>query len=234
MLQHRDRVDGATLASTWQRLFSRDRPGKIVCVGLNYYDHADESGMPTPAEPLLFGKFPNTLVGPGEPIVLPPTSAHVDGEAELAVVIGPTAHNVDRVRAMDHVFGFTVANDVSARDLQFADGQWFRGKGFDTFCPVLPQIVPRGEVPDPHDLRVVQRVNGTVMQDGSTRDLIFDVPTLVAFASAVMTLDPGDLILTGTPPGVGYFRDPRVALRPGDSVEVEVEGIGKLTNPVVG
>jgi 2,4-diketo-3-deoxy-L-fuconate hydrolase len=222
------------ITSTWQTFFSLDRPGKIVCVGLNYHDHADESGMPTPAEPLLFGKFPNTLVGPGEPIVLPPTSEHVDGEAELAVVIGATAHNVDRAAAMDYVFGYTVANDVSARDLQFGDGQWFRGKGFDTFCPVLPQIVPRDEVPDPHDLRVVQRVNGTVMQDGSTRDLIFDVPTLVAFASAVMTLEAGDLILTGTPPGVGYFRDPRIALRPGDTVEVEVEGIGKLTNPVVG
>jgi 2-keto-4-pentenoate hydratase/2-oxohepta-3-ene-1,7-dioic acid hydratase in catechol pathway len=190
--------------------------------------------MAVPAEPLLFGKFPNTLVGPGEPIVLPPTSAHVDAEAELAVVIGATAHNVDRGDAMDYVFGFTVANDVSARDLQFGDGQWFRGKGFDTFCPVLPQIVPRDDVPDAHDLRVVQRVNGAVLQDGSTRDLIFDVPTLVAFASAVMTLEPGDLILTGTPPGVGYFRDPRIALQPGDTVEVDVEGIGRLTNPVVG
>jgi 2,4-diketo-3-deoxy-L-fuconate hydrolase len=221
------------LTSTWQTLFSFDRPGKIVCVGLNYHDHADESGMSIPAQPLLFGKFPNTLVGPGEPIVLPPESTHVDGEAELAVVIGATARSVDRDDAMDHVFGFTVANDVSARDLQFGDGQWFRGKGFDTFCPVLPQIVPRSDVLDPHHLRVVQRVNGTVLQDGNTRDLIFDIPTLVAFVSGVMTLEPGDLILTGTPPGVGYFRDPRVTLRPGDTVEVEVEGIGRLTNPVV-
>jgi 2-keto-4-pentenoate hydratase/2-oxohepta-3-ene-1,7-dioic acid hydratase in catechol pathway len=222
------------LTSTWQTFFSLDRPGKIVCVGLNYHDHAGESGMQIPAEPLLFGKFSNTVVGPGAPIVLPPTSEHVDGEAELAVVIGAVAHNVDRDKAMDCVFGFTVANDVSARDLQFGDGQWFRGKGFDTFCPVLPQIVPRRDVPDPHDLRVVQRVNGNVLQDGNTRDLIFDIPTLVAFASAVMTLVPGDLILTGTPPGVGYFRDPRIALRPGDIVEVEVEGLGKLANPVVG
>ena len=222
------------LTSTWQTFFSLDRPGKVVCVGLNYHDHAGESGMAVPVEPLLFGKFPNTLVGPGESIVLPPASTHVDAEAELAVVIGATAHNVDRRRAMDCVFGFTVANDVSARDLQFGDGQWFRGKGFDTFCPVLPQIVPRDEVVDPHDLRVVQRVNGSVLQDGNTRDLIFDVPTLVAFASVVMTLEPGDLILTGTPPGVGYFREPRIALRPGDTVEVEVEGIGKLANPVVG
>ena len=224
----------SALTSTWQSLFSLDRPGKIVCVGLNYHDHAGESGMVVPVEPLLFGKFANTLVGPGESIVLPPASTHVDAEAELAVVIGATAHDVDRRRAMDCVFGFTVANDVSARDLQFGDGQWFRGKGFDTFCPVLPQIVPRTEVPDPHDLRVVQRVNGAVLQDGNTRDLIFDIPTLVAFASEVMTLEPGDLILTGTPPGVGYFRHPRVALRPGDTVEVEVEGIGKLTNPVAG
>jgi 2,4-diketo-3-deoxy-L-fuconate hydrolase len=222
------------LTSTWQTFFSLDRPGKIVCVGLNYHDHANESGMSIPEQPLLFGKFPNTLVGPGEPIVLPPASTHVDAEAELAVVIGATARSVDRDHAMDHVFGFTVANDVSARDLQFGDGQWFRGKGFDTFCPVLPQIVPRGDLPDPHDVRVVQRVNDTVLQDGNTRDLIFDIPTLVAFASEVMTLEPGDLILTGTPPGVGYFRDPRIALRPGDSIEVEVEGIGTLANPVVG
>ncbi|MFL5962704.1 MAG: fumarylacetoacetate hydrolase family protein [Gaiellaceae bacterium] len=157
----------SALTPTWQTFFSLDRPGKIVCVGLNYHDHAGESGMPVPAEPLLFGKFPNTLIGPGEPIV-------------------------------------------------------------------LPQIVPRDEVPDPHDLHVVQRVNGTLLQDGNTRDLIFDVPTLIAFASAVMTLEPGDLILTGTPPGVDYFRDPRIALQPGDTLEVEVEGIGKLTNPVVG
>jgi 2-keto-4-pentenoate hydratase/2-oxohepta-3-ene-1,7-dioic acid hydratase in catechol pathway len=222
------------LGSTWQTFFSLDRPGKIVCVGLNYRDHADESSMEIPAQPLLFGKFPNTLIGPGEPIVLPPTSAHVDAEAELAVVIGATARSVGRDHAMDHVFGFTVANDVSARDLQFGDGQWFRGKGFDTFCPVLPQIVPRTDVRDPNGLRVVQRVNGTVLQDGNTRDLIFDIPALVTFVSGVMTLEPGDLILTGTPPGVGYFRDPRVALRPGDSVEVEVEGIGRLANPVVG
>jgi 2,4-didehydro-3-deoxy-L-rhamnonate hydrolase len=221
------------LASTWQTFFSLDRPGKIICVGLNYHDHADESGMAISTQPLLFGKFPNTLVGPGDPIVLPPTSAHVDAEAELAVVIGATARNIDRDHAIDHVFGFTVANDVSARDLQFGDGQWFRGKGFDTFCPVLPQIVPRSDVPDPHDLRVVQRVNGAVLQDGNTRDLIFDIPTLIAFASGVMTLEPGDLILTGTPPGVGYFRDPRIALRPGDTVEIDVEGIGTLTNPVV-
>ena len=220
------------LGSTWQTFFSLDRPGKIVCVGLNYHDHADESGMEIPGQPLLFGKFPNTLVGPGEPIVLPPTSAHVDAEAELAVVIGATARSVGRDHAMDHVFGFTVANDVSARDLQFGDGQWFRGKGFDTFCPVLPHIGPRADVRDPNGLRVVQRVNGTVLQDGNTRDLIFDIPTLVTFVSGVMTLEPGDLILTGTPPGVGYFRDPRIALRPGDSVEVEVEGVGTLTNPV--
>lgn len=224
----------SALSSTWQALFSRDHPGKIVCVGLNYYDHADESGMVIPAQPLLFGKFPNTLVGPDEPIILPPSSDHVDAEAELAVVIGATAHNIDSGQALDYVLGFTVANDVSARDLQFGESQWFRGKGFDTFCPVLPQIVPRDEVSDPHDLHVVQRLNGAVIQEGSTRDLIFDVPTLVEFVSTVMTLEPGDLILTGTPPGVGYFRDPRLALRPGDTVEVEVGGIGMLRNPVIG
>ena len=222
------------LTSTWQTFFSRDRPGKIVCVGLNYRDHADETGTEAPAEPLLFGKFPNTLIGPGEPIVLPSTSKHVDAEAELAVVIGVTTRNVKREQALDYVFGYTVANDVSARDIQFGDGQWFRGKGFDTFCPILPHIVPRDEITDPHRLRVIQRVNGTVLQHGNTCDLIFDVPTLVTYISDVMTLEPGDLILTGTPPGVGYFRDPPVTLRPGDIVETEVESIGTLTNPVVG
>jgi len=210
------------------------RPSKIVCVGQNYRAHTAEMGGAESAEPILFGKFPTALIGPGDAIVLPPESAHVDAEAELAVVIGKTVRRVSRERALDAVAGYVCANDVSARDLQYGDGQWTRGKGFDTFCPVGPgEPVPVSALGDGSGLRVVQRLNGEVLQDGNTRDLIFDVPYLVAFASNVFTLDPGDLILTGTPHGVGFARDPKVRLQPGDVVEVEVEGIGVLSNPVV-
>jgi 2-keto-4-pentenoate hydratase/2-oxohepta-3-ene-1,7-dioic acid hydratase in catechol pathway len=222
----------AAVFETWSRLFSRSAPGKIVCVGLNYRSHASESEMDLPKQPLLFGKFANTIVGPGDAIMLPPESTHVDAEAELAVVMGATVARVRTERALEAVHGYTVANDVSARDVQFGDGQWFRGKGFDTFCPMLSEIVPISELGAAADLRVVQRLNGEILQEGRTRDLIFDVPTLVSFVSHAMTLEPGDLILTGTPEGVGYFRDPRIALSPGDEVEVEVEGIGVLRNPV--
>jgi 2-keto-4-pentenoate hydratase/2-oxohepta-3-ene-1,7-dioic acid hydratase in catechol pathway len=223
---------GEAVFATWSRLFGRAVPGKIVCVGLNYRSHASESEMDLPKQPLLFGKFANTIVGPGDAIVLPPESTHVDAEADLAVVIGATASCVPPERALEAVHGYTAANDVSARDVQFADGQWFRGKGFDTFCPVLGEIVPVSELGAAADLGVVQRLNGEVLQDGRTRDLIFDVPTLVSYVSHAMTLEPGDLILTGTPEGVGYFREPRVSLSAGDEVEVEVEGIGVLRNPV--
>ena len=211
-----------------------DRPGKIVCVGLNYRDHAEEQGAELPKEPLLFAKWPNALIGPGDPIVIPPIVTKADYEAELGVVIGSTVKNVSKENALEAVRGYVCANDVSARDLQYGDGQWTRGKGFDTFCPVGPgEPVPVSELDDGSGLRVVQRLNGDVLQDGNTRDLIFDVPFLVAFASNVFTLEPGDLILTGTPQGVGWARDPKVSLRPGDVVEVEVEGIGVLSNPVV-
>jgi 2-keto-4-pentenoate hydratase/2-oxohepta-3-ene-1,7-dioic acid hydratase in catechol pathway len=202
-------------------------------VGLNYRDHAAESEQQLPEEPLLFGKFANTLVGPGVPILLPPGVGHVDAEAELALVVGRRASKVSRSEALDYLAGYTAANDVSARDIQFRDGQWFRGKGLDTFCPILPVVVPVSVLGDAGDLRVVQRLNGTVLQDDRTSALIFDVPTLLAHVSQYMTLDPGDLILTGTPQGVGYFREPRIALSPGDVVEVEVEGVGILTNPVL-
>jgi len=209
------------------------RPGKIVCVGQNYRDHTAEMGGAELPEPILFGKFAVCRIGPGEPIVLPPESSHVDAEAELAVVIGKAARRVSRERALDVVAGYVCANDVSARDLQYGDGQWFRGKNFETFCPVGPgDPVPVSELGDGSGLRVVQRLNGEVMQDGNTRDLLFDVPYLVAFASRLFTLEPGDLLLTGTPSGVGWARDPRVSLRDGDVVEVEVEGIGVLSNPV--
>ena len=220
------------ITDVWQKLFSRDAPGKIVCVGINYRDHASEASQTLPSSPLLFGKFANTLIGNGEAIVLPAESTHVDAEAELVAVIGERAARVGRDAALDYVYGYTVANDVSARDVQFADGQWFRGKGFDTFCPLLAEIVPAGDV-DPSDLRIVQRLNGELLQDARTSQLVFDVPALVSYISHSITLEPGDIILTGTPSGTGFFREPKVALAPGDVVEVEVEGVGLLSNPVV-
>jgi 2-keto-4-pentenoate hydratase/2-oxohepta-3-ene-1,7-dioic acid hydratase in catechol pathway len=205
---------------------------KIICVGRNYAEHAAELGDDPPTEPLLFGKFENTLIGPDAPIVLPPEATHVDAEAELAVEIGRTGRRIPRDDALDHVRGYRVANDLSARNLQYTDNQWTRAKGFDTFCPLGERLVPVAELGDGSGLRVIQRLNGTVLQDGSTADLIFDVPFLVAYASNVFTLEPGDLILTGTPPGVGWAREPKLTLVDGDVVEVEVEGIEALRNPV--
>jgi acylpyruvate hydrolase len=210
------------------------RPEKIICVGQNYRDHLNEMGGVEVAEPTLFGKFATVIAAPGEPIVLPRESTHVDAEAELAVVIGKAGRRISRERALDHVAGYTCANDVSARDLQYADTQWFRGKNFATFCPVgLEHLVPVSELGDGRGLRVTQKLNGELLQDGNTDQLIFDVPYLIAFASNLFTLEPGDLILTGTPSGVGWARDPKVSLRPGDVVEVEVERVGSLSNPVV-
>ena len=208
------------------------RPGKIVCVGLNYRDHAAEAGMDLPAAPLLFAKWPNTLVGHGDPVVLPPESTQVDYEAELGVVIGKTARRVSERDALDHVAGYICVNDVSARDLQFADGQWTRGKSPDTFCPVGPGLVPREEIDDPQALAIRCIVNGKALQDSSTAQMIFSVAEIIAYASQVITLEPGDLIATGTPAGVGVFRDPKVMLQDGDEVSVEIEGLGTLTNPV--
>jgi 2,4-diketo-3-deoxy-L-fuconate hydrolase len=221
-----------SIRDEWSERFGRRDP-KIVCVGLNYKAHAGESGGELPKAPLLFGKFANTLAGDGDPIVLPPDIGHVDAEAELAVVIGERASRVPKEKAFDVVAGYTCANDVSARDAQFGDGQWFRGKGFDSFCPVGPRIVAAGEL-DPSDLRIRQRLNGDVLQESRTSDLIFDVPTLVSYVSNAITLEPGDLILTGTPEGVGVFREPKIALKSGDVVEIEVEGIGVLRNEVTG
>lgn len=206
---------------------------KIICVGRNYAEHAAELGDEPPTEPLLFGKFENTLVAPGETIVIPPDATHVDSEAELAFEIGKRGHRIAAADALDHIRGYRVANDVSARNIQYAESQWARAKGFDTFCPLSIELVPVSELGDGRGLRVVQRLNGEVLQDGNTDDLIFDVPFLVEFISRVFTLEPGDLILTGTPPGVGWARDPKVTMRDGDVVECEVEGIGVLRNPVV-
>jgi len=214
----------------WGDRFGRPDP-KIVCVGLNYRDHAGESKMELPKAPLLFGKFANALCGDGDAIVLPDGIGHVDAEAELAVVIGEGASHVPEAKAFDVVAGYTCANDVSARDAQFGDGQWFRGKSLDTFCPVGPSIVDAADF-DPADVRIQQRLNGQVLQDSRTSYLIFDIPTLVAYVTRFIALERGDLILTGTPEGVGVFRDPKVAMKPGDVVEVEVDGIGVLRNDV--
>jgi 2,4-didehydro-3-deoxy-L-rhamnonate hydrolase len=209
-----------------------ERPGKIVCVGLNYRDHAEEQGVELPSAPLLFAKWPNALIGPGEPIVIPPVVTKCDYEAELGVVIGERVKNVSQEDARAAVRGYVCANDVSARDLQFADGQWSRGKSPDTFCPVGP-LVPAADIPNPHDLSIQATVNGEVLQDSSTANLIFGVDEIISYASQTMTLEPGDLILTGTPAGVGVFRDPQRLLRPGDEVTITIEAIGSLTNPVV-
>jgi 2-keto-4-pentenoate hydratase/2-oxohepta-3-ene-1,7-dioic acid hydratase in catechol pathway len=209
------------------------RPGKIICIGLNYRDHAAESKMAIPEKPVVFSKFSTAVIAPGEPVVLPSTSQQVDYEAELAVVIGRRAKHVTRDAALDYVLGYTNFNDVSARDFQFADGQWQRGKACDTFAPIGPAIVTTDEVPDPHALRIQLRLNGNTMQDSTTQQLIFGVDVLVSFLSDTVTLEPGDIIATGTPPGVGFARKPPVFLKPGDVMEVEVEGLGVLRNPVM-
>jgi 2-keto-4-pentenoate hydratase/2-oxohepta-3-ene-1,7-dioic acid hydratase in catechol pathway len=208
-----------------------ERPGKIVCVGLNYRDHAAEGGQDLPKAPLLFAKWPNTLVGHGDAVVIPPEVTQVDYEAELGVVIGTRAKRVSEGEALDHVAGYICVNDVSARDLQFADGQWTRGKSPDTFCPVGPELVPAERIPDPQALAIRCIVNGEALQDSSTAQMIFSVAEIIAYTSKVITLEPGDLIATGTPAGVGVFRDPKVLLSDGDVVSVEIEGVGTLTNP---
>jgi 2-keto-4-pentenoate hydratase/2-oxohepta-3-ene-1,7-dioic acid hydratase in catechol pathway len=208
-----------------------ERPGKIICVGLNYRRHAEEQGAQAPEQPMLFAKWATALTGPGDPIVLPPISSKVDYEAELGVVIGARVKGVGVENALEAVRGYLCANDVSARDLQRADGQFTRSKSLDTFCPV-GELVPAAEVPDPQALRIRCVVNGEVRQDSTTADMIFGVAELIAFVSEAITLEPGDLLLTGTPEGVGLFRDPPVFLADGDEVTIEIEGLPSLTNPV--
>jgi 2-keto-4-pentenoate hydratase/2-oxohepta-3-ene-1,7-dioic acid hydratase in catechol pathway len=209
-----------------------ERPQKIVCIGLNYRDHAEEQGTELPAAPLLFAKWPNTLIGPGEPIVIPPITKQVDYEAELGVLIGERVRGASAENALEAVAGFLCLNDVSARDLQFTDGQWVRGKSLDTFCPVGPEFVPAADVPDPQALAIRAVVNGEVLQDSHTSNMIFSVAEIVAHVSRAITLEPGDLIATGTPAGVGAFRDPPVWLEPGDEVTIEIDQLGALMNPV--
>jgi acylpyruvate hydrolase len=208
-------------------------PGKILCIGLNYLDHCRETGMAVPDHPVLFSKFNNALVGHEGAIELDGTSTKIDYEAELAFVVGKRAYRVSEAEALDYVAGYITANDVSGRDLQFADSQWLRGKTLDTFCPLGPWLVTKDEIPDPHILAIRCRVNGVTVQDSNTDQLIFRIPMLLSYLSQGLTLEPGDIVLTGTPPGVGFTRNPQILLHPGDVVEVEIEKVGLLRNPVV-
>ena len=209
------------------------RPPKIVCIGLNYRDHAEESKMPIPEVPTVFSKYATSVIGPKAPIVLPKNSVKPDYEAEFAVVIGKGGKHIPEARWREHVFGYTVVNDVSARDFQMATSQWMIGKTFDTFCPMGPAIVTADEIEDPHALRITLTINGETLQDSNTSNLIFNVPKLIAYLSSVFTLEPGDIISTGTPGGVGFARTPPRWLRPGDEVAITVEGVGTLINPVI-
>ena len=207
-------------------------PEKVVCVGLNYRDHAEEGDNPIPEEPVLFSKFPTAITGPGRPITWDPDYTEtVDYEAELVVAIGRETRRVDPEEALSSVAGYLVGNDVSARDLQHGDGQWVRGKSLDTFAPIGPTLVTPDEVDDPHDLEIWTEVNGERLQESTTANLIFGIDELVSFCSQAFTLRPGDLIFTGTPPGVGVYREPPVLLEDGDSVTIGIEGVGELTNP---
>jgi 2,4-didehydro-3-deoxy-L-rhamnonate hydrolase len=208
------------------------RPGKIVCVGLNYRDHAKETGQAIPTEPVLFPKFANSVVGPGADVVVPPEAEQVDYEAELAVVIGRRASAVPAADALDHVAGYACANDVSARSLQFRSGQWLLGKAIDTFLPLGPWLVTADEVPDPQALGIRCLVNDELRQDSDTGQMVFGVAELIGFISRTLTLEPGDLLVTGTPSGVGMAADPPRFLAPGDRMRVEIDGLGQLDNTV--
>jgi 2-keto-4-pentenoate hydratase/2-oxohepta-3-ene-1,7-dioic acid hydratase in catechol pathway len=210
-------------------------PSKIICLGLNYRDHAEESGMAIPAEPILFSKYASSLIGPGQAIELPPVSTEVDYEAELVYVIGKRGRDIPRDRAMEYIAGYTIGHDVSARDWQLnkPGKQWMAGKTFDTFAPLGPALVTADEVPNPNDLGIRLRLNGQTMQDSNTSQLIFRAEEVIPYLSQIFTLEPGDLIFTGTPPGVGMARKPPVWLQEGDVVEVEIDGLGILKNPVI-
>jgi 2-keto-4-pentenoate hydratase/2-oxohepta-3-ene-1,7-dioic acid hydratase in catechol pathway len=212
-----------------------ERPEKVICIGLNYRDHAAESGMAVPSEPIVFSKFPSALSGPGDEIVLPSSSTKVDYEAELVVVIGREARRLSVEQGMDAVFGYCCGNDVSARDWQLGKpgGQWLMGKTFDGFAPIGPFIVHKSQVPEPGNLRISMRLNGETVQDSNTSQMIFSIPEIVSYLSQGMTLRPGDLIFTGTPPGVGMGRNPPRFLQAGDECEVEIEGLGVLRNRFV-
>jgi 2-keto-4-pentenoate hydratase/2-oxohepta-3-ene-1,7-dioic acid hydratase in catechol pathway len=227
-------METATPLSQWRLLAPVVAPQKVIAIGLNYADHAAESGLEPPKAPVSFLNMPNSIIGPGEAIVADPElSTEVDYEVELAFVIGRRARGVDTANALDYVLGYTLCNDVSARDAQFAEKQWSRAKSFDTFCPLGPWIVTADEIADPQDLGIRTRLNGETVQDSSTKQMIFGVAELVSYLSRYLTLEPGDVIATGTPPGVGFARTPPLWLKAGDVVEIEVDGIGVLSNPVV-
>ena len=207
-------------------------PSKIICLGKNYAEHAKEGGFENPEKPLIFCKTPNALNGPFDPIILPKSSGQIDWEVELAIIIGKQGKRIRKTEAWDYIAGFTVMNDVSGREAQFSDSQWFRGKSFDGFAPAGPFIVTLDEIGDVNNLRLTAKVDGDIMQDGNTRDMIFDVSTIIEDISEDITLLPGDIISTGTPAGVGIFRDPPVVLKPGNVVECYVENIGTIINKV--
>ncbi len=208
-------------------------PSKIICLGKNYAEHAKEGGFENPDKPLIFCKAPNALNGPFDPIVLPRSSGKIDWEVELAVIIAKEGKRIRQKNALDYIAGFTIMNDVSGREAQFSDSQWFRGKSFDGFAPVGPFIVTPDEIGDVNNLRLTAKVDGKIMQDGNTRDMIFDVSTIIEDISEDITLIPGDIISTGTPAGVGIFRDPPVVLKPGNVVECYVENIGTIINKII-
>jgi 2-keto-4-pentenoate hydratase/2-oxohepta-3-ene-1,7-dioic acid hydratase in catechol pathway len=209
------------------------RPPKFICVGLNYRDHAREGGNAVPSIPTIFSKFSNVVIGPGQPIVLPKVSTRPDYEAEFAFVIGPGGRAIPAARAMEHVFGYTIVNDVSARDYQFGTTQWLMSKSFDTFAPTGPWIVTRDEIADPHALDLSLAINGEILQHSNTREMVFRIPALIEYISSVVTLEPGDIVSTGTPAGVGFARKPPRYLKSGDEVVIRIEGIGELRNPVI-
>ena len=206
------------------------KPSKIVAIGLNYRDHAEEAHLAIPKEPLFFAKFVSAINGPFDPVLIPRSDPEIDYEAELAVVIGRTAKHVSADDAYDYVAGYMVLNDVTARKWQFSDKQWTRGKSSDTFCPAGPWLTTRDEIPDPHHLRVLARLNGRIVQDSDTSNMIFGVPQLIEHICEAITLEPGDIIATGTPAGVGVFRKPPSFLKPGDVIEVKIDGLGSIRN----
>jgi 2-keto-4-pentenoate hydratase/2-oxohepta-3-ene-1,7-dioic acid hydratase in catechol pathway len=209
------------------------KPRKLLCVGLNYRDHAAETGATIPDVPTIFNKFATAVIGPGDDIVLPKVSKSPDYEAEFAFVIGRGGRHIAKEDWQDHVWGYTIVNDVSARDYQRATTQWLMGKTFDTFAPMGPWIVTADEIADPHNVNIQLEINGEVLQNSNTRELIFKIPELIAFLSSVFTLEAGDIVSTGTPAGVGVARNPQRFLKPGEEVVITVQGIGELRNPVV-
>ena len=213
--------------------FPFGQPGKVIAVGLNYKDHAGEAKMELPKAPVLFAKWTTCLIASGEAIVIPKGVTQIDYEAELAVIIGKQAVRVSEAEALDFVFGYTAMNDVTDREAQSKDGQWVRSKSYDTFGPIGPLVVPADKIGDPHNLKIEARLNGKVMQSSNTNNLIFNIPFLISYISQRITLQPGDVITTGTPHGVGAFLNPPVFMKPGDVIEVEIEKIGVLRNPVI-